>query len=75
MEERILSIAENTIKISKEELLKYNKELPEIDGYYFWNPIRGGLSVIVGKDGSKLGATSAVSFERHLQAYKEGKRN
>ena len=75
MDDRILEIAENTIKLSREELLSHYKELPEIEGYYFWNPARGGLSVIVGKDETKLGATSAVSFQKHLLAYKSGKRN
>ena len=75
MEDRILDIAESTIRVSRETLLGHYKELPEIDGYYFWNPMRGGLSVIVGSDGTKLGATSAVSFDKHLQAYKSGKRN
>ena len=75
MESRIIEIAETVLKMPKEEIIKYNKEIPEIDGYYFWNPVRGGLSVIVGNDGTKLGATSAVSFERHLNAYKSGKRN
>lgn len=75
MEDKILEIAENTIKLSREELLAHYKELPEIDGYYFWDPKRGGLSVIVGKDGSRLGATSAVSFQKHLEAYISGRRN
>ena len=75
MDEKILEIAENTIKLPREELLTHYKELPEIDGYYFWDPKRGGFSVIVGKDGSKLGATSAVSFQKHLEAYISGRRN
>lgn len=75
MEDRILEIAENTIKVSRDELLNHYKELQDIEAFYFWNPVRGGLSVIVGKDGTKLGATSAVSFEKHVQAYKSGKRN
>ena len=29
----------------------------------------------VGKDGSRLGATSAVSFQKHLEAYISGRRN
>lgn len=75
MEERVLEIAEKTIKLSRDELLTHSKDIPEIDGYYFWDPKRGGLAVIVGKDGSKLGATSAISFQKHLEAYISGRRN
>ena len=75
MEDRILEIAMNTINVPKNEILNHYKELQEIDAYYFWNPVKGGLSVIVGKDETKLSATSAANFERHIQAYKSGKRN
>ena len=60
---------------TEEETQKYCKEVPEIDGYYFWNPVRGGLSVIINHRGERLIATSSVSFNEHLKAFKEGKRN
>ncbi len=75
MDEKILKIAEEVIKIPREECLQHYKELPEIGAFYFWNPIRGGLSVIIDKDGTKLVATSAVSFEKHVDVFKSGKRN
>ena len=75
MDDRIIEIAATTIKVSKEDVIKHCQEIPEINGFYFWDEKRGGLSVIVGADGSRLGATSAVSYEMHLAAYKAGKRN
>ncbi len=75
MNEKIIEIAASTIKVSREEVVKHCQEIPEISAYYFWDDKRGGLSVIVGADGSRLGATSSVSYEKHLAAYKAGKRN
>ena len=63
------------MELSEEEVQKHCKEVPEINGYYFWNPVRGGNSIIINKDGEKLGATSPVNFEEHLKAFKEGERD
>lgn len=75
MNKRIITTAAETMKVSLEVAEENYKELPEQDAYYFWNPVRGGIAVIVGRDGEKLGASSGISFEKHLQAYIDGKRN
>lgn len=75
MDEKIINIAADTIKIPAEEVKKNVKEIPELNAWYFWNPIRGGLAVIVNASGEKLGATSAVSYEKHVKAFADGKRN
>lgn len=75
MDHNILEIAAKAMKISVEEVKKYQKVVPEIDGWYFWNPIRGGIGVLVNVAGEKLAATSGVSFEKHLKAFQGGKRN
>lgn len=53
----------------------YYKEVPEVNGYYLWEPIRGGVSAIVDRNGEKLYAGSSISFEEHLRAFKEGRRS
>ena len=75
MDSKIIKIVSDILKLSEEETQKYCKEVPEIDGYYFWNPVRGGLSVIINHRGERLGATSSISFEEHLKAFKEGRRD
>ena len=75
MNKRIITTAAETMKVPLEVVGKNYKELPEQDEYYFWNPVRGGIAVIVGRDGENLGASSGISFEKHLQAYIAGKRN
>lgn len=75
MNEKMIEIAALTLKVSSEEAIKHCQEIPDSNAAYFWDDKRGGVSVIVGEDGSKLGATSAVSYEKHLAAFKSGKRN
>lgn len=75
MENKIIKSASYVLELPEEEVQKHCKEVPEINGYYFWNPVRGGLSVIINKDGEKLGATSSINFEEHLKAFKEGRRD
>ncbi len=75
MDKKIIELAAAKIKVSVEDAEKHYKEVPEINGYYFWNPVRGGLSVLINSDGEMLAATSSVSFHRHLEAFLGGKRN
>lgn len=75
MDKKIIEMAADKIKVSVEEAENHYKEVPEINGYYFWNPVRGGLSVLINSDGEMLAATSSVSFNRHLEAFLGGKRN
>lgn len=75
MNKKMIEIAALTLKISEEEATKHCQEIPDSDAAYFWENKRGGISVIVGEDGSKLGATSAVSYDKHLAAFKSGRRN
>ena len=75
MNKEIIEIAAKVVKLPEDEVVKHYRELPEINAYYFYNPIRGGIGVIVDENLEKLGATSRVSFERHLQAFKDGRRN
>lgn len=75
MNNKIIEDVAKKFNMSVEDVKKHSKEVPEIDGYYFWQPFRGGISIIINNVGEKLCATSSISFEKHLKAFKEGKRN
>lgn len=75
MKTEILEIAAKTMKVSVEEAEKHCRKIEEINAYYFWNPVRGGIAVIVNEAGERLGAASGVNFEKHLKAFIDGKRN
>ncbi len=63
------------LNMTTNEVKENCKKIDDIDAYYFWNSNRGGCSLIINEAGEKLGASSAVSFEKHINAYKSGKRN
>ena len=75
MEREILQLAAKRIGITVDEAEKNCKELAEFNAYYIWNPIRGGKAIIIDNKGEMLGASSAISFEKHLEAFIGGKRN
>jgi len=75
MNNELIQMVAQLLKMSAEDVLKYSKPLPQVQATYFWSPVRGGNAVIVAENGEKLAATSAVSFEKHLQAFIDGKRN
>jgi hypothetical protein len=75
MKQELFEIAAKAMHVTVEEAQQHWKEIPEHDSYYLWNPVRGGISVIINNNGEKLAATSSVSFERHLKAFLEGRRN
>jgi hypothetical protein len=71
---RLVSLASKYLSVPVGELRKNTKELPEIGAVYFWESVRGGGSILVGIDGSVLYAISAVSFDDHVDAFKDGRR-
>lgn len=75
MEQVVIEVAAKALKTTTEEVVKHSKKIEGVNAYYFWQPVRGGVAVIVSPDGQKLGATSSVSFEKHLEAFQKGKRN
>ena len=62
------------LKISKDEAIENNKKIEENLTYY-WNPDRGGASVIVDNEGNYLASVSSVNFERLLEEFKKGEKN
>lgn len=52
-----------------------NKRIEDINATHYWNPSHGEISLIVADDGSYLRAASGVTFDKHLEEFKNGKRN
>ena len=75
MEQVLFEIAAKAMHVTTEEAKLHWRPVPECNAYYLWNPARGGIAVIINEQGEKLAATSSVTFERHLKAFLEGKRN
>ena len=70
----IIDYVSELLKLSKEETEKNSKKIDDNLTYY-WNPIRGGISVIVDNEGNYLAAVSSVNFEKLLETFKNGDKN
>lgn len=68
-------LAAQVLKISQEEANKQSKVIEDIDARYYWDSQRGGLHVIIKSNGEKLAASSSISYQKLLNAFKDGKRN
>lgn len=75
MDESLVNMASEVLGIGADEVKAHCKPMPEIGGYYVWNPARGGRAMLLSEGGDRLVATSAVSFSRHLADYRAGRRN
>ena len=71
----IKDIVVELLDIDEETFNKCQRKLDDIDAYYFWNPARGGRSIIINNAGEKLVANSSIPFNRHYEDYLSGKRN
>ena len=70
----IIDYVSKLLELTKEET-ENNKKNIDDNLTYYWNPSRGGLSVIVDIDGNFLAATSSISFEELLKEFKKGDKN
>lgn len=75
MNEKMLELAASVIGTTVETVKNNCKCVDELDAWYFWSPERGGKAVIINAAGEKLAATSAVSFEKHVEEFRNGRRN
>lgn len=63
------------LQITIDNLSTNSKRLDDIKATYYWNPIRGGRSIIVSDDGKYFMANSSFDFNKLLEEFKIGKRN
>ena len=47
MDDKIIQIAAETLGTDIETVTTNYREIPEINAWYFWEPVRGGVSVII----------------------------
>lgn len=72
-DERV-ELASRLLRLSIDEARNHSGIIPGSNDVYLTMPSRGGISLIIGEDGSVLRATSAMSFDQHYGAFKKGKR-
>ena len=48
---------------------------PEIDGWYFWNPMHIEFAMLIDDEGEKLVSKTRISYTEHLKNFFKGRRN
>lgn len=67
-------VAGRLLRCSTDDAYANSRDLPEIDGFHFWQPVRGGGQLIVGRDGSVLFGISAMTLGEMVAAFAGGAR-
>ena len=70
----IIEYVSKLLELTKEETIKNSKKIDDNLTYY-WNPIRGGISVIVDDKGNYLASSSSINFDELYEEFKKGERN
>ena len=71
MIQKSLEIASKVLNISEEILKENYKVLEEDNAILFWEPFRGGRSIIVAADGTYLVGISAVAPSILLERFRK----
>lgn len=67
-------VAAKLLGLRPNDAARNSRPVPAMKATHFWNPSRGGGSVIMGADGTFLFASSSITWDRHLEAYVAGRR-
>ncbi len=72
--EDLIKRAAQIIRISTESAAENFRYIEEIDAYHTYSSVRGGGAVIIKSKDDFLFATSLVTLEMHIEAFRNGKR-
>ncbi|WP_449386028.1 hypothetical protein [Cellulomonas soli] len=67
-------IAARLLRCPVTEIRVTSKYLPEIDAFYYWQPIRGGGKLLVARDGSVLFGNSSITVADMIEPFRNGRR-
>jgi hypothetical protein len=73
IDEQIALVAK-LLQIPLEKVREYSGLIKDVNALYFGEPIKGGIALIVGEDGTVLYANSSVGYSEHLHEFINGKR-
>jgi hypothetical protein len=69
-----ITLAAKLLQISVEEVQENGGFVEDNGALYVSVPVKGGVSIIIGKDGTVLFADSSIGYSRHLQEFEGGRR-
>ena len=68
------AVAAALLRVDVDELYAHSIEVPEIDAFFYWQPIRGGAHLLVARDGSVLFAISSLALADMIEPFRNGRR-
>ena len=68
------ALAAKLLKLDIKEIENNSAYDKSVEALYVSVPIKGGASLLVGKDGTVLYADSSISYEEHIKEFSAGKR-
>lgn len=69
-----VAVAARLLEMSPIDARRHSRPVPEVDAYYFRQPVRGGGQLLVHRDGSLLFGASVLTFDQMVTASAEGRR-
>ena len=73
--EEAREVAEKELGITKKASRICYRACPEIDGWYFWNPMHIEYAMLIDDEGEKLVFKTKISYTEHLKKFTKGRRN
>jgi len=71
---RQIELASRLLKLTVEEVNQDSVIIDSNGALYYSKPVKGGNSLIVGKDGSVLYANSSINYDEHMREFENGRR-
>ena len=68
MSNNIIEIAAQAMHVTIEDAQKHYKIIDGINAFYFWNPVRGGLAIIVSEETGGISVAYKGQFHLRLTA-------
>jgi len=67
-------LAARLLEYPVEVALANCREIPEVNAFFYWQPVRGGSRIFVARDGTVMWAISSLSMEEMTALFASGRR-
>ena len=67
-------LASRLLRYPVDEAFEFSEDVPEIDAFFYWQPIRGGTQLLVGRDGTVMFGISSLTLDEMVTMFADGER-
>lgn len=72
--QQALALAARLLRIDQSAPPLQARDLPEIDGFFVWQKMRGGIQLLVARDGEVMFGLSAYDLDELVERFRAGER-